>query len=336
MKGRNWLAILILTMSIFIGIPVAAVMIYNYQIDPLWNFDHSNDKNNAQRAFDERLQKINYMNSHEMDYDSLLIGSSRVTYLNSTEFKDEKVLNLSLSSIHIDEYLNYILYAQSLNDKPFNKIYIELYNNLYLSSFKQTANSLDYYTGISEAPFYKIKSLFSYDTLLKSRENARYAEEIPDTIPRLYKRNLDTFNEFTPYKESRVKELLTNALNKDGTYEYYPEFKTKLEEIKKAFPNAEIIAFSDLLPMENLKLTNTTNNRIDLYNQYVRDVVDVFGSFYSFHNSNYITENYDGNFFDYFHFNNQIGAEVIRSLENPEDSEIVEVITDQNIRWYEF
>ena len=49
-----------------------------YYIDPMWTFNHKNAHNDVQTVIDERQQKANAMHFQPFDYDTLLIGSSRV------------------------------------------------------------------------------------------------------------------------------------------------------------------------------------------------------------------------------------------------------------------
>ena len=71
--------------------------LFNYTIDPLWTFGSSNRYNNAQPGFDERQLKTNraYFGGLKQ-YDALMLGSSRGTYINQHDFKTMKLFNYSI------------------------------------------------------------------------------------------------------------------------------------------------------------------------------------------------------------------------------------------------
>ena len=90
MTSKKWIKVFI-TIIIVVLLPIILV---NFIIDPLWTFNHSNQFNNAQQGFNERQQKTNraYFVGLEK-YDTLLIGSSRSTYINQHDFYNMNVFN---------------------------------------------------------------------------------------------------------------------------------------------------------------------------------------------------------------------------------------------------
>src|SRR4051812_12979960 len=118
-KYKSWLIKLIITSLLVIAPIVGFVMYHNYQIDPLWNFNHANEYNDIQIGFDERQQKTNYVMARPFNYDSLLIGTSRVTYMDQSSFVNDDVFNYSLSEMHIDEYSPYINFAKDKKGSAF-------------------------------------------------------------------------------------------------------------------------------------------------------------------------------------------------------------------------
>ena len=101
--------------------------IFNYTIDPLWNYNHSNKFNNVQKAFNERQQKSNYIYTHGLeDYEGILLGSSRTTFINQNEFNNMKIYNYASNSMFPYEYKGYIDFAKEVKRKDFKYIIIGL------------------------------------------------------------------------------------------------------------------------------------------------------------------------------------------------------------------
>ena len=61
-------------------------------IDPLWSFAYDNKFNTIQKGFNERQQKTNnvYFNGLN-EYDRILLGSSRTTFINQNDFQNMKI-----------------------------------------------------------------------------------------------------------------------------------------------------------------------------------------------------------------------------------------------------
>jgi len=86
---RCWLVITITVMLL----PLFVVGGFNYYIDPLWNFAHAHKYNRIQIAFDERQQKTNRLHFSPADYDTLILGSSRTTYMDHSELVGYQAYN---------------------------------------------------------------------------------------------------------------------------------------------------------------------------------------------------------------------------------------------------
>lgn len=333
---KKWLIRLFRTGIIFFIPIIGAILYHNYKVDPLWNFKHKIDFNTIQIGFDERQQKTNYIINRNFAPHSLMIGSSRVTYMNETQFQKEDVYNYALSDIHIDEYSPYINFAQKIKKSPFDKIYMEL----YFGSFNMRNFNLkkpEEYFKTSENPMYRYTSLFSYDTFKRAVENKKLSLANFYEGYRSYGRDNVVRTSFVNKEMDELISEFPNYFQREkitGNYPYNKLYKDKLLKLKTDHPKSEFVVFTDPMPAIRLK----TMLQDDLYwEQFVRwynELIDVFGKVYSFQLINNYTS--DNSFwFDYFHFYPSFGNVMVNQLEsgNP-DSTICYVVTKENINDY--
>ncbi|MDD3023802.1 MAG: hypothetical protein PHE26_07890, partial [Syntrophomonadaceae bacterium] len=122
MSYKKWL----ITVLCIVILPLLAIAGFNYYIDPLWNFNHANRYNTIQASFDERQQKTNRVTFGKFDYDTLILGSSRVTYISQYDFAGHRAFNYAVSNMLLDEYYDYVEYAKLKNGRDFDYIIIGL------------------------------------------------------------------------------------------------------------------------------------------------------------------------------------------------------------------
>lgn len=336
MDPKKWLVKLFATSFIVIGLPVFGIMGFNYYIDPLWNYTHANDFNDYQLGFDERQLKTNYINNHDFNYDSLLIGTSRITYLDERAFTTESVYNYSLSGLQIEEYLPYMKYAEKKNGKPFKKIFIELYFDSANISKPNTLNPPQTYIETSEAPFYAIKSLFSESTMHYARFNYDISKANHYDGARSYTRNNIAQTTYPNDDMEQSWQEFKNNFKAESAkpFMYDHDYQKRLQAIKEAFPNTELVVFTELMPAKRLQTILHNDNRYEAYSRWMNDMVDVFGTVYSFHTVNEVTTNVD-NFFDWLHYYPNVGYLIIESLENREErSDMMQAVNKENLNEY--
>jgi hypothetical protein len=334
---KEWFKKLLMISMLVISPLVIGVMYFNYYIDPLWNFDHKNEWNDYQVGFDERQQKTNYILSRPFQYESLLIGTSRVTYMDQHEFKDEKVFNYSLSSLHIDEYLPYIEFAEKQNGEPFDKVYMELYFESFNKNSKNHLGEPVTYFEKAADPVNKYTSLFSYNTFKQSLENLRASKANEYSGPRSYNRDNVAV---TTYPNTRLPALLDRFINhfeanqfKDK-YPYDEEYKEKLVEIKKQNPQTEFIVFTDPIPAERMDIVLSNPVYWEAYERWYTEMVEVYDKVYSFQSINSISTDRQY-WLDWFHYYPNIGSEMIATIENRGNKDSFGIIvTKENLNDY--
>ena len=336
MNEKKWFLQLVLLAFLVAGLPSLAVIGFNYWIDPLWNFAHSHKYNDVQFAFDERQQKTNYLNSRPFDYDNLLIGTSRVTYMDATKFRGEKVFNYALSALHIDEYLPYIRYAAEKKGGDFNVVYMELYYNSYKESGNPN-NSPDSYFDKSESFLYKYKTLFSYSTYKRAKENFGYSKGNLYEGARYYTRENVGKTSFASERMDAKLERYINSINKESSinsFVYSDSYKDKLRDIIEAFPDTKFVVFTDPMPLKKQQAILGIPGYREGYVRWYKEMVDIFGEVHSFQGKTSITENNES-FFDVSHYLPDVGDKMIEALQDPEgNQDILTVVNADNIDEY--
>lgn len=292
------------TLSLFIGI-ISLITLFNYLMDPLWCFNHHFSFQNHQEAFNERQQKINLIKFNSFNYNALLLGSSRVT-VHNVSLNPVKTFNLAINGMKQNEFNGYIQYAKQRNNKAFEYIILGL--DLTAIQNSDPINTADFYLKTSSTPFYRYKTLLSYDTFTVSMKNFR------NSAFNKYKKRFKTYNQdhiaITSSKNSnQVIEIISQSLKKPTLKLSYNRdaYLSLLKQLKQNNPSSKFIVFTTPLPAPLLKniLQNKDNKAI--YDLWLQDLVKEFGHIYHFCYINEITEGYPTTFVDEGHYTSEIG-----------------------------
>lgn len=304
-RFRNWtIATLILIL-----LPLLAVGGFNWYIDPLWVFEHSNPYNNIQAGFDERQQKTNRVAFGSNHYNMLVLGSSRVTYIDQHDFTGYKAFNYAVDNMLLDEYYGYIEFAKKKNGRDFEVLVLGLdfaatNRNLTFKDFQPPS----FYIATAEQPVYRLKTLLSTQVLERSRDNYNYARE---GVPKDFfydRRNVKTLMKVEDSAERDRKVWATVWKYEQDIYAgyQYADVREKLIKIRESNPQSRIIVFTtpDSWPMFELIVKE---GLYPYYKQWLRDSVEVFGEVYNFMTLNSITCDLD-NFYDGAHVYPTVGT----------------------------
>lgn len=323
MQHKRWFYLTLLT----ILIPLLLVSAFNYYIDPLWNFNHANRYNRIQMPFNERQQKTNFITFHEFDYDTLILGSSRTTYINQNDFKGHKAYNYAVSNMLMDEYYDYIEYAKKMRGKEFEYIIIGLDFMATNKNIPREFEDPSFYINNTNQFGYRFSTLMSLDTLKYSLQNYR-ASLRGEPVNFAYDRNnVKTLLPVSDEERQAKLQATVDKYRKDiyANYEY-ADVKAILSKIKASNPNTRFIIFTTPV---NHKL-HSLRLEMELYTGYQQlliDAVEVFGQVYHFDYPNSVTTE-DRYYYDASHFYPEIGtwiAEKVTGLSTaaPEDFGII-------------
>lgn len=301
-----------ITTLLLISVCILPIAVFNYFMDPMWTFGSNHKYNQIQTVINERQQKTNDLYFNHEQYDTLLIGSSRTTYINQHEFSDRKVYNYAVADLSFKDYNHMIEFAKSQKGfKDLDTIIIGV--DFFKTSIAETSADSNFHTYIEQAkePFYRYKNLLSLGVLDYSRHNYNLSKAGKVVEPRNYNREnvAEAFQIDSQEREKETREKINkfrNEFYKDEKYEYNKEFKEMLETIKKNNPDKEFILFTTPI-YSGLFDALIEEGRYPDYVRWLEDITEVFGEVYHFMYPNSVTSNID-NYFDGHHFYPNVGT----------------------------
>lgn len=311
MKYKRWFWTTIFVTCLFM-IPFIGIASFNYYVDPLWNFNHQNDHNVHQISFDERQLKVNYLAHNKGKYDTLLVGTSRTTYINQNDLTGMNAYNFSASSLDISEYGPYISYASQQNAEDFKTIVLEVYPFQYPGSKEFPDASV--FIANNEAPFYKIKSLFSFDTFKKSSNNYTQADKKTPPGFRIY--NRENVVSVERISEEELNANIQKGLSKEKTISTDIKsvgYTEALQKIKADNPNSQFIVYSPPYYYERTVKIFNSDAGLAYYRDWLEDCIEVFGGIVDFTTFNDISMEKD-HYFDTHHFYPETGTKIANDI----------------------
>jgi hypothetical protein len=302
------------------------VITVNVIVDPLWLFGHSSPLNVGQDGFDERQLKTNHLHFFGLDADTLLLGSSRMTIVDSQMMKGRS-FNYSVSNMLPHEYDAYTSFARSRQRKDFQVIMIGLD---FFGSSQERVDALrleapEAYINRSQEWNYRYRSLLSLDTLDYSIRNMKLSAQLAlggKPTRDYYLRN------GRKVQRDPEKERVNANIRKDlqvfdkmygSDYRYNSRFREVLSVLRKNHPNTKFLVFTtpEYRPLFDLAMKN---GRSADYSRWLTEIVEVFGGFYDFSGVNSVTSNSD-NYVDAHHFRPHVARWIIDTISgevNPE------------------
>lgn len=300
MKKHNfiiWSIIFFIPTFIFIICPA----IYIFLVDPLWQWDHPWHLTRWHRPFNERMQKTNYLASHKLNIDTLIVGSSRSSYINPEWLGTGNGFNYAVSSGKPSEFATHISYVKKRSKMPLRLVVIE-------SSFGHalavdtTFEEPQKYIDDAEDWTKKYKNLFSRDTYKLAKNSCRsplynyylYEGEVLHSYRYPYR---EYANSTTKEQEvsSQVDSYRKNAYNRA----YDELFSEHLSDIHKALGDTDFIVYTTPVSAPMMCLMYDMG-RMDAYERWLRELVAEFERVYHFMYPNEITMDLD-NFNDAHH-----------------------------------
>ena len=297
--------------------PFIFIAFLNLIIDPYFLYGAPTHKYNRFYEYtDERIEKANriYYGKKE-SYDSVLLGSSRATFVNQYDFKGQKLFNFAVASMIPFEYESY-LELMKAKGHTLETIYLQIdffgantnYQKEAKERYEKTFKPL-------KNPFNQVEKLFIPSKLLK---------EIPLENLRGIQWNMYYSRDNIKYKKETTEEERLKAFRhtlKRHTLEFIKnnfiydeqELKNALMRIKNNNPQSHFVIYTS--PITTALFVSQINfaKRWEEYKKYIRLYIDIFGGIYQFEGFNEITQEVQ-NYPDDDHFYPYIGTLIAKTL----------------------
>lgn len=329
---KTWIVV---TLALSLVIPGLTAGI-NYCMDPLWCFSLSHRYNQKQDDFNERQQKTNYITYHDFNYDALIIGSSTSTNINQHKFKGLSVYNYAINALQPLEYPDYIAYARKRNDREFSHLFIGL-DFMFTAELDPPPFKAEKIFEDTLSPLYRIKTLVSLSTLKYSRRNF---------MNYLYGRHIYYDRSNVKYSTMLTREaaefnmarLMQHIEKSDQKYSFNNyrnnrDYHEILKTIRDQNPNTRFVIFTTPV-IQSFMTIMVRQNLLDEYEQWIRDIVDVYGECYNFMLPTMMTKDPVKYFHDpnhYYPFVADMMIDAMYNSKNPDASGICVHITRANV-----
>ena len=304
MPYKDWFYKTLTTLSIILLLVIAV----NYLNDPLWVSDRVNFLNKEQQGFNERQQKTNKLFFTEKKYDSVMLGNSKVTYINQNHFKNAKLFNYALSDMRVFEFDDYInFFKEKMGQAKYIILGIDFSSCLEREVKIQKP---EFYIQNSKSNFYQYKQLLSYDTLLYSFRNFlkifSSKKTIYDRNNVKIKQNYKMIDDF----EIDLKEWEEDAKKDYQLAKYNKNFEKNFSKIRLNNPKSKIITI--FLPDFMPKFLFYDKSKA-IYNSCVKDAEKYSDLVFNFMKFNKITID-PNNYYYGSHFKPEIGKWIMDSV----------------------
>ena len=291
----------------FSFIPIFCLCL-NLLVDPFNYFKHS--AVNIVSTTNERNVKLAFLKNAPLKYDSVMLGSSRSSYINVQVFKNYKMFNLSVSGISIEEYLPYLRFFEQTQGVP--KLIILSLD--FHATNENLVNRVDPNLALSHGNS-KFKQLLEYIKLKTSHISLNML--FPIKLNDYYTR------EFIKKRSEEPKRLNEETIQ--GTIAYYNNYCLRrytydhkygkyLKSIKDAFPQSKIIVI--ICPIHQ-SLFNFQNEVVGkkIYVRWLYELEEIFNDIIDFNHEKEIVSN-NMNFFDPAHFYPFIGDYMVHKIQD--------------------
>ena len=282
----------------------------NFVVDPLYTFTFSQRFNIKKKDFNERVQKTNYLAYIDNNFDSILLGNSRATYINTLKIDKSiggKVFNYAVNAMSVNEYAIVIQNFIHFTGKQPKVIFIaidpfDFSNDKGENLKKALLNSFD--------KVYPYKNLLSLDLFKISLQNIlityRFNNNILDKKQRYYNKNLvKGFSKEN--KISNERGILGYAnLNLHINQEVNLNL---LKQLKFKYNQSQFIIFT--MPVHKVILEKFLYN--EGYISWLKSLINIFYTINHYMYLNDISKSYY-TFFDAFHFYPYVGDKIVENL----------------------
>ena len=258
---------------------LGSVAVINWSIDPLW-YSHGNILTGKNFAFNERISKTNlfFRTKEQVNYDCVILGSSRVTALRVSEFTQNKCFNYALKGGEIPDFVSYANFLKEEGIKP-KVVYIGVDGLNFVEKERKEKQPVQIDSLQTKSP---LEAYLSADVLLFSTMTLLGISPDPGNY---YDRDLEPVDFVNPptyepefYKPASLQKCDLSSV------------KTFVS-LKEFFPNAKFIAY--VPPISAWSMINDTYNRglMDCHLSAFYELSENFDAMYDFSIPSEVTKN---------------------------------------------
>lgn len=315
---------------------ILAPAAFIFFIDPLWQWDHPFHIKAWHPSFNERLQKTNYLASRAIKIDTLIVGSSRSSYMDSSRLGSKYSFNYAVSSGTASEFACHINFVKSRSSIPLKFILVESSFNHALNT-KKTYDPPIFYIKNAKDYTKKINNLFSKDALNLAKNVAykptynNYLVSGDSFISHRYAKR----SSFTP--QQKEQEILANLSSyKENVYNsnFDNNFSMYLKDIKLAIGNCEFVVYTTPVS-KYLLLLLINKNQWENYEKWLSRLVNEYETVYHFMYPSSLTFN-DASFNDAHHPTTQTSNLILKVInnrhKNPTSADYYIILNKSNLK----
>ena len=262
---------------------IGAALAGNIAIDPAWMFTLDHRFNTRQIGYDERQQKQNYLAARRPRIDTLVLGSSRVTFIDQREFEGN-AYNFAVSAMLPSEYAGYVAYAEEILGAAPQTIIVgvDFFGVLRPKETGSTPSAASWWQ--------KARSLLSFDLIETAARNA--IASLRDDRYQTYDR--DNRRYYARQPKPQWQQEFSSELRKfvDVIYrEDQPDwqgFRTSLAELRERAPRSRFVVFTTPISEPQFR-GMICAGRLPVYRRWLTELVGIFAEVHHFMDLNTVT-----------------------------------------------
>ena len=279
----------------------------NWLVDPLW-YGNGNILTGKNFAFNERITKSNVFlrTKEKINYDCLILGSSRVIALRASSFKNNRCFNYAIKGGEIEDFVDYGKFLQETGFNP-QRVYIGVDGLNFVAKNRRKREPFDINTVATQSP---LQAYLSADVFTFSLMTLLGISPDPGNY---YDRNFEPVDFDNPpkYQPAFYKSLPPQQCDLSTVQTF--------AELRKVFPNAEFIGY--VPPRSAWSMVNDTYGRdlMDCYLQGFHQLSKNYDAMYDFSVPSEITKNPDHTF-DGSHYSVKVNDKIAAILQDKEEN----------------
>ena len=290
----------------------------NALIDPLWFFTHAHPLNRVQPGFDERAQKTNWLQARRGQFDAVLFGSSRSTYIDQRDFTPLRMFNYSVNAMWPREYKAYLDHFSAVNGRAPEVVVLGV--DFFGSQLNLAGKWRPPETYLQQAGDrrYLARSLLSLDLFERSLRTGANSLGLTTSVDERDHYDRDNVRHFSRsiHPDLRAREILGDLEYFQAefyvNYNYNEDLPRIWASLRDSYPRTRFIVFTTPVA-EPMFALEAREGKLENYQRWLADLTATFGQVWDFMGLNSVTTDLS-NYRDAQHFHPRIGRLIVDRL----------------------